>query len=79
MNMSWSQLQEMVKDRETWLAAAHEVAESDITERLNNNKVEHIYEYPHLVLVLTYYSFMVIIKSVKKQENEILLYMSITL
>ena len=52
---------------------------SDTTEQLNNNKVEHIYEYPHLVLVLTYYRFMVIIKSVKKQENEILFYMSVSL
>ena len=53
--------------------------QKDTTERLNNNKVEHIYEYPHLVLVLTYYRFMVIIKSVKKQENEILFYMSVSL
>ena len=28
MNMSWSQLQEMVKDRETWCAAVHGVAKS---------------------------------------------------
>ena len=27
-NMSWSQLQEMVKDRETWCAAVHGVAKS---------------------------------------------------
>ena len=28
MNMSWSQLQEMVKDREDWCAAVHGVTKS---------------------------------------------------
>ena len=32
MNMSLSKLQEIVKDRESWHAAVHWVAESDITE-----------------------------------------------
>ena len=35
MNMSLSKLWEMVKDRETWHATDHEVAELDITEQLN--------------------------------------------
>ena len=33
LDMSFSKLQEMVKDRETWLAAVHEIAELDMTEQ----------------------------------------------
>ena len=42
MDMSFSKVQEMVKDREAWRAGVHGVTESDTTEQLsNNNKLYH--------------------------------------
>ena len=36
-DMRLIKIREMVKDRKAWHAAVHEIAESDTTERLNNN------------------------------------------
>ena len=39
VDMSLSRLQEMVKDREAWHPAVHEVTELDTTEQLNDDFV----------------------------------------
>ena len=39
MDMSLNKLCEVVKDREAWRAAVHEIEEMDMTEQLNNNSL----------------------------------------
>ena len=50
MDMNLGKFQEMVRDREAWRAAVHEVTESDVTGRLNNNC--------HIVGVIQYVAFL---------------------
>ena len=40
MGMSLSELRDIVKDREAWHAAVHGIAKLDMTELLNNNKMQ---------------------------------------
>ena len=42
MDMGWSKLQGIVKDREAWRTAIHGAAESDTNQQLNNNSIKHI-------------------------------------
>ena len=39
MDMSLSELQEIVKDREVWHAAVHGISEVNTTEQVNNRNV----------------------------------------
>ena len=42
MNMSLNKLWDLVMDRESWRAAAHEVSELDVTEQLNWTELNYM-------------------------------------
>ena len=42
MNMNLGKLQETVRDKESWHAAVHGIAESDMTGWLNNNLQDRV-------------------------------------
>ena len=48
MDMSLSQLREMVKNREAWCATAHGITELDTTEQLNSIIYMCIYIYIYI-------------------------------
>ena len=52
MDMNVDKLQEMMRDREGWYAALHEVAESDLTWWLNNNNLYNLLAVQSYILKL---------------------------
>ena len=52
MNMNLRKLQGTVKDREDWCAATHGIAESDMTEQLNNCDLHQNYFQNHFNSIL---------------------------
>ena len=51
MDMSLSKLLELVMDREAWHAAIHGVAESDMTEQLEQQQQPHLKVHLHFFLI----------------------------
>ena len=56
VDMSLSNLQEMVKDREAWCAAVHRSWRVDMTERLNNNKCKSQLKIPWICQLYMYHN-----------------------
>ena len=51
VHMSLNKLQKMVKDREAWCATVHEMAESDMTQRLNSNNNKYSIAYMYHIFI----------------------------
>ena len=51
MDLSLSNLRELVVDREAWHAAIHGVAESDMTEQLEQQQQPHLKVHLHFFLI----------------------------
>ena len=64
MDMSLSKLQNIVMGRETWQAAVLGIAEMDMTEPLNNNKITYLTSGRAMILysllLLPYLKYVVI-------------------
>ena len=57
MDMNLGKFWDMVKDREAWCAAAHWVAESDLTWQLNNNSNNVVSLVDSIYIITFIYSF----------------------
>ena len=68
MDMSLSKLWVMVKDRKAWCAAVHEVAKSDTTEQLNNNKIKNKTRTPILTTFIL--SILKVLTTAIRHEKE---------